>query len=273
MRFADLNKEPGAAFDVMVSSRRAYYVRSQRPDRERGRGARAGERRVEVATLPWHARAIAARGALDATFRNDLIECPTAAASTTASSPPRAICRSRRAAAARHVRRRGARVAREPRHRLSVRLLLSAQPVRRHRLSSGVDLRYAYRFWRVSRRRHRRRSSATARGTLGRLWRTARDGHARAPSSDPPLARPAPRHRDRLAALSGTVSSAASTLTGSRAARPSLRARRRRKRQSRRASSASSPAAAWPSMASIRKAAQSALSPNGFLNVGVQFSL
>src|SRR5439155_18324365 len=72
VRYADLHKETAAAFDVMVSAKRAYYVRSDDQEAETG----AGLRRVEVSALPWHVRAIAARGALDTTFRNDLYRVP-----------------------------------------------------------------------------------------------------------------------------------------------------------------------------------------------------
>ncbi|HEY2745503.1 MAG TPA: EF-hand domain-containing protein [Polyangia bacterium] len=143
VRVLDLNKEPGAAFDVMVSARHAYYVRSDDQEAE----ARPGDRRLDVASLSWHARAIAARGALDTSFRNDLYREPfgrafydgfvatsgdlpveDAAAPTLVATPlPRA----------------------RPRHRISIAYGLSGAPAGDTGLSNGVDIRYTYRFWRA----------------------------------------------------------------------------------------------------------------------------
>jgi hypothetical protein len=143
VRVLDLNKEPGASFDVMVSRRHAYYVRSDDQEAE----ARPGDRRLDVATLSWHARAIAARGALDTSFRNDLYREPfgrafydgfvatsgdlpvedNAVGTLVATPAPRA----------------------RPRHRISVAYGLSGAPAGDTGLSNGVDLRYAYRFWRA----------------------------------------------------------------------------------------------------------------------------
>ncbi|HEX6837844.1 MAG TPA: hypothetical protein VF334_14790, partial [Polyangia bacterium] len=143
VRIADLNKEANASFDVMVSSRHAYYVRSEDQEAE----ARIGERRLEVSSLPWHARAIAARGAIDATFRNDLYREPygrgfydgfvatsgdlpvedSAAPFLVSKPPPRLF----------------------PRHRLSFAYTLTSGSIGNSGLSQGFDIRYAFRYWRV----------------------------------------------------------------------------------------------------------------------------
>ena len=142
VRIADLNKEPSAAFDVMVSARHAYYVRSDDQEAE----ADAGRRRVEVSTLPWHARAIAARGAIDDSFRHDLYREPygrgfydgfvatsgdvpveDGAPFVVATAPPRRP---------------------SPRHRLSFAYTLTSGSIGDSGLSQGFDIRYAFRFWR-----------------------------------------------------------------------------------------------------------------------------
>ncbi|HEY1585734.1 MAG TPA: hypothetical protein VGH63_08595 [Polyangia bacterium] len=143
VRVADLNKEAGTAFDVMVSTRHAYYVRSDDQEAE----ARVGERRIDVASLPWHARAIAARGAIDATFRNDLYREPygrgfydgfvatsgdlpveEGGGFVAATAAPRPL---------------------SPRHRISIAYGVTGAPAGDSGISNGVDLRYAYRLWRA----------------------------------------------------------------------------------------------------------------------------
>ena len=142
VRVADLNKEPDASFDVMVSARHAYYVRSDNQEAE----AAAGRRRVEVATLPWHARAIAARGAIDASFRNELYREPYGRGfydgfvATSGDLPVEEGAPFLAATAALRP---------HPRHRLSVAYALSGAPAGDSGLSHGVDVRYAYRFWRA----------------------------------------------------------------------------------------------------------------------------
>jgi hypothetical protein len=142
VRVADLNKEPGAAFDVMVSARHAYYVRSEDQEAE----ARIGERRVEVATLPWHARAIAARGALDATFRNELYRVPYGRGfydGFVATSGDLAVEESTPFVAAASA------AAPRLRHRISLAYAMSSASIGNTGVSNGADLRYAYRFWRA----------------------------------------------------------------------------------------------------------------------------
>jgi hypothetical protein len=142
VRVADLNKEPGAAFDVAVSARHVYYVRSDDQEAE----ARIGERRVDVATLSWHPRAIAARGALDATFRNELYRVPYGRGfydgfvATSGDLPVEESAPFVAAAATPTARAR---------HRISVAYALSSASIGNTGVSNGADLRYAYRFWRA----------------------------------------------------------------------------------------------------------------------------
>jgi hypothetical protein len=81
VRYADLNKQVGTGFDVAISARHDYYVRrasSNDPidDHEEVEVRAPGPRRVEVAQLAFHTRAIASRGALEQTFRQDLYRVP-----------------------------------------------------------------------------------------------------------------------------------------------------------------------------------------------------
>jgi len=143
VRVMDLNKEPSAAFDVMVSARHAYYVRTDDQEAE----ARAGGRRVDVGGLPWHARAIAARGAIDATFRNDLYREPYGRAfydGFVATSGDLPVEDAAAGAVVATPLPRG-----NPRHRISIAYGLSGAPAGDTGTSNGVDIRYAYRFWRV----------------------------------------------------------------------------------------------------------------------------
>jgi hypothetical protein len=80
VRWADLNKELAAGFDVMVSPGHGYYVMrgdAQAPDETEETEVRAaGGRRIDLSSLKWRPRAIASRGALDQTFRQDLYKVP-----------------------------------------------------------------------------------------------------------------------------------------------------------------------------------------------------
>lgn len=143
VRVADLNKEARTTFDVLVSARHLYYVRNDDQEAE----ARGDGRRVEVASLPWHARAIAARGALDQTFRDDLYRVPFGRGfydgfvATSGDLPVED--------GAPFVVAQPVSAARAPRHRISVGYGLSGAPAGDAGLSNGLDLRYAYRFWRA----------------------------------------------------------------------------------------------------------------------------
>lgn len=81
VRYADLNKEASSAFDVAVSPKRGYFVRrstvrDHSDESEEVEVRPIGPRRVDVAQLTWRARAIASRGSLDQTFRQDLYRVP-----------------------------------------------------------------------------------------------------------------------------------------------------------------------------------------------------
>jgi hypothetical protein len=143
VRYADLNKEGGAAFDVVVSSRRGYFVRHEADKDEEAEVRVAGTRRVELAMLTWKPRAIAARGALDQSFRQDLYGVAFGRGfydgfvATSGELP---------------VEEGAPFVVVEPRkpggpHRLALGYLLGGSPAGDVGLSHGVDLRYSYRFW------------------------------------------------------------------------------------------------------------------------------
>jgi hypothetical protein len=146
VRYADLNKEVGAAFDVAVSARHDYYVRRAQArnavdENEEVEVHTPGPRRVEIAELSWRPRAIASRGALDQTFRQDLYRQPFGRAfydgylAVSGDVP---------------VEEGEPFVVKEPRepgvHRLSLGYVLSGSPAGDTGVSNGVDLRYAYRF-------------------------------------------------------------------------------------------------------------------------------
>ena len=276
VRVMDLNKEPASEFDVMVSSRRAYYVRSEDQEAE----ARPGDRRLDVGGLSWHARAIAARGALDSTFRNDLYREPygrsfydgfvatsgdlpvdentagsAIAGSVAATALPRA----------------------NPRHRLSVGYGLSGAPAGDSGLSNGVDVRYAYRFWRVLDLGLAANAGYGSTAASGAAW-ASRCG------APPPCSRSAPSGvRSRASACASTPPSAGSScratcssagvrLTGTepRGLRYEL-------------AGGINVNVAGPFGLFARgglaldgvypQGSPSSLQPNGFLNLGVQFSL
>jgi hypothetical protein len=147
VRYADLNKEPGATFDVVVSGRHGYYVRRARDTAEDSEEVTVPSRgrRVDVGQLEWHPRVVAARGSIEQTFRNDLFTVPFGrgfydgfvatsgdlpveggAPFVVASAPPPSV---------------GA-------HRLSVGYLFSGVPAGAAGYSHGVDLRYAHRLGR-----------------------------------------------------------------------------------------------------------------------------
>ncbi|HZS39636.1 MAG TPA: hypothetical protein VFF06_22545 [Polyangia bacterium] len=146
VRYADLNKEAGAAFDVAISSRRDYYVRRAQgrdlaDEDEEVEVHAPGPRRVEIAQLSWRARAIASRGALDQTFRQDLYRVPfgrgfydgfvaTSGDLAVEEGEPFVVKESREAGV----------------HRITAGYVLSGSPAGDAGVSNGVDLRYGYRF-------------------------------------------------------------------------------------------------------------------------------
>jgi hypothetical protein len=148
VRFADLNKETQASFDMLLSARHSYFLRSE--DREAE--VPFGLRQVDVAALAWQPRAIAARGALDSTFRRDLYAEPYGRGfydgfvATSGDLPVEEPSATATAAAA------GAIVAApqetgSPRHRSQVGYLFSGSPAGNAGWSQGLDLRYGYRYW------------------------------------------------------------------------------------------------------------------------------
>jgi hypothetical protein len=143
VRYADLHKEAGAAFDLLIAPARGYYVRrslGSDDGNEEGEVRWPGLRRVQVASLSWHSRQLASRGAVEASYRKDLYKVPFGRGfydgyvATSGDVP---------------VEDGGAFVVRElrprPRHHLGVGYLFSGPPAGQSGFSHGVDLRYAHR--------------------------------------------------------------------------------------------------------------------------------
>jgi hypothetical protein len=155
VRFADLNKESQSSFDMLISARYGYFLRSDDQETE----VPLGMQRVDAGGLSWHPRAIASRGALDSTFRQDLYAEPygrgfydgfvatsgdipvdeqggsgggggsggNSNAGTLAGGPlPERL---------------------SPRHRSQIGYLFSGAPAGNTGTSHGVDFRYGYRYW------------------------------------------------------------------------------------------------------------------------------
>jgi hypothetical protein len=80
LAYADFNKEGSASFDVALDPKRSYYLRHE----EAGDGIATKEaeirsvkpRKVTVAGLDFHSRALASRGSLEQSFRRDLYQVP-----------------------------------------------------------------------------------------------------------------------------------------------------------------------------------------------------
>ncbi len=225
----DLNKEPDAVVRrhglgaprllraLRRSGGRSGCRRPTRRRRRRCRGTRAPSPR-------------AAR--IDASFRNDLYREPYGRGFydgfvATSGDLPVEEGAAARSSPRRHHARIRAIASRSP-------TALSGAPAGDSGLSNGVDLRYAYRFWRAldlglagqagygaSSRRHR---CARAAALVVARRRVASGG----------AARPAPRHRHRLAAPLRQRAARRPAAHRHRAARLPLRARRRHKHQCRR---------------------------------------
>ncbi len=75
LRYADFNKEASSEFDLALDGRRAYFLRHDEAEEAE---LRVGlkPRKVAVAQLSFKPRALAARGALEQTFRRDLYQVP-----------------------------------------------------------------------------------------------------------------------------------------------------------------------------------------------------
>jgi hypothetical protein len=74
IRYADLHKEPGTVFDVVVSARRGYYIR--RNEMEEASVRRSARSHVDLARLAWAPIAVSARGSVEESFRKDLYLVP-----------------------------------------------------------------------------------------------------------------------------------------------------------------------------------------------------
>jgi hypothetical protein len=75
LRYADLNKEISAQFDIALAPGTSFYLRHD--DKEEAEVAsRLKPRKILVGGLAFHPRAIASRGALDDSFRRDLYQVP-----------------------------------------------------------------------------------------------------------------------------------------------------------------------------------------------------
>jgi len=141
VRWADLHKQSGHAFDVVLQSNRNYYVR--RDESEEAPLRTPGAARVELASLSWKPRAIASRGALDDTFRQDLYKVPFGRGfydgyvATSGDVPVEG--------GEAFVVREAVRV---PTHRLSAGYLFSSSPAGGVGLAHGAELRYGARLFR-----------------------------------------------------------------------------------------------------------------------------
>jgi hypothetical protein len=141
VRWADLHKQSGHGFDVVLASRRNYYVR--RDETEEAPLRTPGAARVELTSLTWKPCAIAARGALDDTFRQDLYKVPFGRGfydgyvATSGDVPVEG--------GEAFVVREATRI---PTHRLSAGYLFSSSPAGGVGLAHGADLRYGARIFR-----------------------------------------------------------------------------------------------------------------------------
>jgi hypothetical protein len=148
VRWADLNKELAAGFDVMVSSQRGYYVMrgdaNATDETEETEVAAASKRRIDLSSLKWRPRAIASRGALDQTFRADLYKVPYGRGfydgyvATSGDLPveeggvPFLVVEPKKSTG---------------RHRIGVGYLMTTSPAGHAGYNHGVDLRYGYNVW------------------------------------------------------------------------------------------------------------------------------
>jgi hypothetical protein len=150
VRWVDLNKEPTAGFDVLVSSQHGYYV--MRGDSQAPNDAEETEetevhsntsRRFDLSSAKWRPRAIASRGALDQTFRQDLYKVPfgrgfydgyvaTSGDLPVEDSQPFVVVEQRKPVG---------------KNRLGLGYLMTTSPAGSAGINHGVDLRYGYNVW------------------------------------------------------------------------------------------------------------------------------
>jgi hypothetical protein len=147
VRWADLNKELASGFDVMVSPRHGYYVMRAESDAqeetEETEVNASGGRRIEMSSLKWRPRAIASRGALDQTFRQDLYKVPYGRGfydgyvATSGDLPvdegtPFVVLEPHKSVG---------------RHRIALGYLMTTPAINGTGMSHGVDVRYAFNIW------------------------------------------------------------------------------------------------------------------------------
>lgn len=148
VRYADLNKESGASFDVAIAPGRGYFVRRSSDlveDREEVAVPAGGDRRIEVAGLDWKPCALASRGALDQSFRRDLYRVPFGRGfydGYVATSGDLPVDDGMPFVVAEAHPKDGA-------NRLSLGYLFSGAPAGQAGFSHALDLRYAHRLGRL----------------------------------------------------------------------------------------------------------------------------
>jgi hypothetical protein len=138
VRWADFHKDASIAFDVIAPANRTLHVR--RDDLLETELAAGGPRAIDLARRTWRSTAIAARGALDESFRVDLYRQPygrgfyegyvsTSGDESVADGP------SFEATALAELKP-------IERHRLSAAYLMSGPPLANTSISHGAELRY-----------------------------------------------------------------------------------------------------------------------------------
>jgi hypothetical protein len=145
VRVADLHKEPQASFDIMLVPGRAYFLRAD--DREAE--VPLGGARVDAGDLSWRARAVAARGSLDQSFRQDLYAEPYGRSfydgfvATSGDLPVEDASSS----SAGTIMTTKLPERSSPRHRSQVGYLFTTPPLGQSGISHGLDVGYSYRFF------------------------------------------------------------------------------------------------------------------------------
>jgi hypothetical protein len=136
IRYADMNKEPGSTFDLLVDAERAYWVRHG--DAEQAE-VRPGRDTVEIAALRFRPFAFAERGSVEESFLNDLFAVEfghrfyqgfVATSGDLPVAEHRAALRSS--------------ATRLPRHLVGVAFTLGDAPAGGIALNEGVEVRWAY---------------------------------------------------------------------------------------------------------------------------------
>jgi hypothetical protein len=76
LRLMDMNKEASAQFDLAIDPARTYYLRHDELEEAELKPAQIKPRKIRIGELRFHPRALAARGALEQSFRRDLYQVP-----------------------------------------------------------------------------------------------------------------------------------------------------------------------------------------------------